>query len=81
MSRQCQDEHDGHFDGTLHPYGKVFLDACVRRVKTPFSTFVVCADCAKRLGARGYVEKIEYIDQDGVWIDMTREMDVKESQS
>lgn len=73
--RNCQDEHDGHFTGELHPYNKSFVDASVRRVKTPYATYIVCADCAKRLGAKGFVEKIEYLDQSGAWVDMTREMD------
>jgi hypothetical protein len=55
---KCQDEHDGHFTGELHPYGKEFPDAHILVVKTPFSTFNVCSDCLLRLTAVGLVESV-----------------------
>jgi len=66
--RKCESEHDGHFNGDLHPYGKKFLNVSVRRIKTPHSTFVVCVDCMKRYQSMGYVQSVEYLNQTEEWV-------------
>lgn len=54
---KCEDEHDGHFDGTDHPYGEKVRADQMWQIKTPFSSFKVCSACKARLESLGQIEQ------------------------
>jgi len=51
---KCECEHESHFEGNHHEYGKDFHANMMYRVRTAYTTLTVCHVC-KETCLKGYI--------------------------